>query len=225
MKLQTVDPAVLPNRCTYRSASTGLPPRTASRLAAPKSSPISAACFCVPCLPSLPKDTLASSGSLIHPSPTQPRNRHDGFRGCQMTSSICRGRSSGRPEGKASGKLGGEKGDGRLKTSRALSLRSAPGSSSLEVLLPADAVSFAEPDEHFGVHVPGRLNAEIMDVIARGERLDFREAGILHSSRQNHIRVQPIPSQHDIGKRHAHLKRDPRFVGKHDHSPASPNQL
>jgi hypothetical protein len=46
------------------------------------------------------------------------------------------------------------------------------------VLLPADAVGLAQLAEHFGVHFSMGLNAEAMDVVARGERLDLREAGI-----------------------------------------------
>jgi hypothetical protein len=64
-----------------------------------------------------------------------------------------------------------------------------------------------------------------MDVVARGERLDLREAGILESSRQEHLGVHPIPSQHDVGKSHAHLKSDSRFIGNQDDRPAPPEQL
>ncbi len=93
------------------------------------------------------------------------------------------------------------------------------------MLLPADAVGFAQPGEHFRIHLLRRVNAEVMDVIARGERLDLCEAGIVQSSRQDYVRVQPIPFQEDIGKRHPHLKSDSRFIGNQDDRAAPPDQL
>ena len=59
------------------AASMGSPARTASLLVAPRSSPKSAVCFCAHCPPLPKRGALESPTSLIHPSPTQPRNRHD----------------------------------------------------------------------------------------------------------------------------------------------------
>jgi hypothetical protein len=60
----------------------------------------------------------------------------------------------------------------------------------------------------------------------RGESVSiFVKRGFLESSRQDHVGVHPIPSQHDVGKRHAHLKSDSRFIGNQDARTAGTSRL
>jgi hypothetical protein len=53
----------------------------------------------------------------------------------------------------------------------------------------AHAVGFAEPALQFGIEVGERAQAEMVNVVARANGLDAREAGIFQASRQDDVTV------------------------------------
>jgi hypothetical protein len=60
------------------------------------------------------------------------------------------------------------------------------------MFLLTDAVGFADPRENFADELLCRVDAEIMDVVARGDALYVRETGISQAVCQNYVGIEPV---------------------------------
>jgi hypothetical protein len=60
------------------------------------------------------------------------------------------------------------------------------------MFLLTDAVGFAEPRENFADELLCRVDAEIMDLVARGDALHVRETGISQAVCQNYVGIEPV---------------------------------
>lgn len=79
----------------------------------------------------------------------------------------------------------------------------------------ADGVRLAQPAGDLCVQLGCGLDAELVNVISRRNRLDGAKAGVLESPCQDHMSVQPTLPQGDGGEAHSDLERDARLF-RHD---------
>jgi hypothetical protein len=75
-------------------------------------------------------------------------------------------------------------------------------------------IRFGEPGRDFGIYVIDALETEGVEMISRRKSFDAREALIFQAARQDDVAVDPVLPDHERGKAHPHLKRDPRFLGQ-----------
>jgi hypothetical protein len=82
------------------------------------------------------------------------------------------------------------------------------------MLLPPNLIRFGQPCSELIVYFAGLRQPERVQMVARRERLDPTEAGMLEPSGENEVAIQPVATWSDLRERHAHLECDPRFLGK-----------
>ena len=93
------------------------------------------------------------------------------------------------------------------------------------MVLPADAVGFAQPSEDFVVQFLARSEAERMDMIPTGNRLNLGEAGMFEATGEHDVSDEAIgaagsllQSSYGLGRRCAFSRT--RFVPDHNSYPA-----
>lgn len=82
------------------------------------------------------------------------------------------------------------------------------------MLLPADAIGFAgEVEQTFDII--GRIQPEMMRVVARRETFDLGEQRIFESAGEDEVAGHPVTADGQLGEAHPHLEGDSGFLGKH----------
>jgi hypothetical protein len=89
-------------------------------------------------------------------------------------------------------------------------------------LLP-DPIGFLEPRAELVVDVAGVGDAKGVQMIAGRKRLDLPEARTLATTGEHHMAIDPPAPRGKLRERHAHLKRDARFLRQHAHGPDGTN--
>jgi len=65
----------------------------------------------------------------------------------------------------------------------------------------------------------------MMNVIARTDGIDAREARVVEAAGENHVAIESIAAKADGREAHTHLKRDARFFGENEHGAAAAHHL
>src|SRR5687768_16136035 len=85
-----------------------------------------------------------------------------------------------------------------------------------QMLLAADLLGLAGEGAQRR-HVAGRIESEMMDVVARRDRLHLRERRIVRAPREDEVAEHPPPPHRQLGERHPRLEGDPALLGKDRH--------
>lgn len=80
------------------------------------------------------------------------------------------------------------------------------------MVLLADAVGLTQPSEDFAVQFLARSEAERMDMIPTGNRLNLGEAGMLEATGEHDVSDEAIAPQAYGCKAHTDLEGDARFL-------------
>ena len=76
----------------------------------------------------------------------------------------------------------------------------------------AHSIRFGEPRSELVIDVSDVVETKDVQVIPGRERLDLAKSWTLHTSGQNEVAIEPLPSRRDLRKRHPHLERNSRFL-------------
>ena len=85
------------------------------------------------------------------------------------------------------------------------------------MLLISHEVRLRQPRAKVRIDVGQLREPEDMEVVSRRKRFDLSKARMLEPPGQHEVSVQPSLARGDLRERHAHLERDPRFLGKNAH--------
>jgi hypothetical protein len=108
---------------------------------------------------------------------------------------------------------------------RAASCKCTLGASAgAQVLLGTDGIGFVDPGTKVRINLGRRREAEMMYMVARGDRVDPAEPGMREPAGEYDVPVEPVLTRRDLGKGHANVKRDPGLFGKDGNGPAGGNR-
>lgn len=83
------------------------------------------------------------------------------------------------------------------------------------MLLSTDRIGFPKPLPELGVNLFRRNKAEVMHVVAGGDRVDPAEARVRQPAGEHQMTVEPMLARRYLREGHTHLKSDPRFFRQH----------
>lgn len=92
-----------------------------------------------------------------------------------------------------------------------------------EVFLLSHRIRLGEPRAKLGVDVSELFQAEGVQVVAWGERLDAAESGMLEPPCEHQVTIEPAAPRRHLRERHAHVKCDAGLFRKHFHRPDGAN--
>ena len=159
-----------------------------------------------------PEKIVSLSGARNAAASTPNKERDGDPAGRQGSARTGSGRD-GRPTGRRGQPVlapPAGRGDSSVRTAREFFLDS-------QVFLFTDRIRLPGPLDEFPIKVGQRRDAEMVNVIARRDRVDAGEPRVLEPAGQHEMADEMSPAHRDGRKRHSHLKRDPCLFRQNDH--------
>src|SRR3954471_15260401 len=91
------------------------------------------------------------------------------------------------------------------------------GLSPLEMALLANSIGFCQPGGELGVNIIHACDAKVMHMVAGRNSVYPAKTGMVKSTRQDDMAVQPARFRRDLRERHAHLKGNSRLLWENAH--------